>query len=205
MQFLVIIIFAILAAVVLYQLYAVLGRRVGRQPEDMPAAVEAARRDASLGAPAGEIIRTGQLQGAAAVRARDPSFDVGHFLNGARNAYEMIVRAFAAGERDELKPLLSAKVYKSFEAAISAREARGETEVVEFMQAPRSDLEEITVDGDVARAKVRFLAEHRSRTKGAEGEAVDDRRTAEVWTFERNLAVRDPNWTLVRVDAAPEA
>jgi predicted lipid-binding transport protein (Tim44 family) len=204
-QFLVIIIFAILAAVVLYQLYAVLRRRVGRQPEDMPAAVEAARRDANTGALPREEVHAGPLQGAAAVRARDPSFDVGHFLGGARKAYEMIVRAFAAGERDELKPLLSAKVYKSFEAAISDREARGETEIVEFMQPPRADLEEITVEGDVASAKVRFLAEHRSRTKGAEGEAVDDRRTAEVWTFERNLANRDPNWILVRVDAAPES
>ena len=56
--------------------------------------------------------------------------------------------------------------------------------------------------GDLARASVRFLAEFRSRTKGPEGEAVDDRRTAEVWTFERNLKSRNPNWILIHVDAA---
>jgi len=61
---------------------------------------------------------------------------------------------------------------------------------------------DIEVTGDVARAKVRFLAEFRSRSKGPEGEAVDDKRTAELWTFERRLSSRDPNWTLVRVDAA---
>jgi predicted lipid-binding transport protein (Tim44 family) len=49
---------------------------------------------------------------------------------------------------------------------------------------------------------VRFLAEFRSRTKGPEGEGVDDRRTAELWTFERRLSSRDPNWMLVRVDEA---
>jgi predicted lipid-binding transport protein (Tim44 family) len=49
---------------------------------------------------------------------------------------------------------------------------------------------------------VRFLAEFRARSKGPEGEAVDDRRTAELWTFERNLKSRDPNWTLIHVDAA---
>lgn len=205
MQFLVIIIFAILAAVVLYQLYAVLGRRVGRGPDDLPQAVEASGRDADVRTLPREETRGGALQGVAALRARDPSFEVGHFLSGARRAFEMIVRAFAAGEREELKPLLSAQVYKSFEAAIAAREAREETETVEFIQPPRSDLEEIAVDGDIARIKVRFLAEQRSRTKGAEGEGVDDRRTAEVWTFERNLGTRDPNWILVRVDAAPEA
>ena len=46
------------------------------------------------------------------------------------------------------------------------------------------------------------LGEFRSRSKGPEGEAVDDRRTAEHWTFERPLSSRDPNWMLVRVDAA---
>jgi predicted lipid-binding transport protein (Tim44 family) len=58
------------------------------------------------------------------------------------------------------------------------------------------------VGADLARVSVRFLAEFRSRSKGPEGEAVDDRRTAELWTFERNLKSRDPNWLLTHVDAA---
>ena len=91
---------------------------------------------------------------------------------------------------------------RQFEQAISGRETEGRTETVEFLSSPRADLETAEVDGDVARAKVRFLAEFRSRTKGPEGEAVDDKRTAELWTFERNLNSRDPNWLLVRVDAA---
>ena len=199
-----IIIFAILAAVVLYQLYAVLGRRVGRQPEDLAAPVET-RREAEVKQEPRELIEGEAAQGVGAIRARDPSFDINHFLGGARRAYEMIVKAFAAGDREELRPLLSSSVFASFEQAISDREARGETEQVEFLQPPRADLEGVTVTGDRAQAKVRFLAEHRSRTKTSEGEAVDDRRTAEVWTFERNLADRDPNWVLVRVDAAQEA
>jgi len=93
-------------------------------------------------------------------------------------------------------------VMSSFEAAIEEREAAGRTESVEFLQSPRADLERADVEGDTARVVVRFLAEFRSRSKGVEGEAVDDRRTAEIWTFERNLKSRDPNWTLVHVDAA---
>jgi predicted lipid-binding transport protein (Tim44 family) len=85
---------------------------------------------------------------------------------------------------------------------MTKREGEGRTETVEFLQPVRADLEDSRVDGDVARMKVRFLGEFRSRSKGPEGEAVDDRRTAEMWTFERPLASRDPNWTLVRVDAA---
>ena len=47
MQVAELIIFAIVAAVILYQLYAVLGRRVGRQPEDNP---ELARRAPAIDA-----------------------------------------------------------------------------------------------------------------------------------------------------------
>jgi predicted lipid-binding transport protein (Tim44 family) len=50
--------------------------------------------------------------------------------------------------------------------------------------------------------KVRFLAEFRTRSRGPEGEAVDDRRTAEIWTFERNVNSRDPNWALAQVEPA---
>lgn len=208
MPILELIIFAGLAAVVLYQLYSVLGRRVGRQPEDSPAA------DALPGAKlapdrldgeepqAAEAAEGVALSGLAAVRARDGDFDLAHFLSGAKGAYQMIVGAFAAGDRGALRNLLGPGILASFEAEIDRREAEGRTETVEFLHPPRADLEKADVEGDKALVTVRFLAEFRSRTRGPEGEGVDDRRTAELWTFERNLKSRDPNWTLVRVDAA---
>lgn len=200
MQLIELIIFAVLAAVVLYQLYSVLGRRVGRQPEDMnPAPMSARQADEPLSDAPPE---GGPTTGLAAIRARDPSFDVSSFLHGAKQAYEMVVTAFARGDRDTLKKLLSPQVLASFESAIDAREAEGRSEQVEFPHPPRADLERVETAGDVGRAVVRFLAEFRSRTKGPEGEAVDDRRTAELWTFERSFKSRDPNWTLVHVDAA---
>ena len=193
------IIFAALAAVVLYQLYSVLGRRVGRQPDELGARAGAPTKPA----PAVDPIEDGVvLSGLAALKARDPGFDTVHFLNGAASAYETIVRAYAAGDRETLAKLLSHDVLADFEGAMAAREAEGRTESVEFLQKPRADLEKTDVDGDTVRAAVRFLAEFRSRSKGPEGEAVDDRRTAELWTFERSLKSKNPNWTLVRVDAA---
>ena len=193
------IILAVLAAVILYQLYATLGRRVGRQPEDLPAAVPAGGPTHDLKAPEvpGEA-----LSGLAALRARQADFDIGHFLAGARQAYEMIVKAFAAGDRETLQPLLAPDVMANFEVAIAAREAAGRTEKAEFLATPRTDLDSITVEGDVAKAVVRILAEVRTRSTSAAGEAVDDRRTADLWTFERDLKSKNPNWTLVRVDVA---
>lgn len=203
MQVLELIIFAGLAAIVLYQLYSVLGRRVGRQPEDAPA-TEAARASVpAADRPAQPLDEGVTVSGLAAVKARDPAFDVGQFLGGAKSAYQMIVKAFAEGDRTTLRNLLAPSVMASFDAAIAQRESEGRTETVEFSQPPRADLDRAEVKAtDLARLTVRFLAEFRSRSKGPEGEAVDDRRTAELWTFERNLKSRDPNWTLVHVDAA---
>jgi predicted lipid-binding transport protein (Tim44 family) len=195
--------FAALAAVVLFQLYAVLGRRVGRQPED--AAAEEARRVQAQPEPrrveevnAPEAAATGL----AALKQRDPAFDVANFLGGARQAYEMIVIAFAKGDAAALRGLLTPGVQQTFEAAIAARETEGRTESVEFLQPPRADLEDVTMSGDLAKVKVRFLSEFRTRSKGPEGEAVDDRRTAEFWSFERNVTSRDPNWALAQVEPA---
>jgi predicted lipid-binding transport protein (Tim44 family) len=178
---------AALAAVVLYQLYSVLGRRVGRQPEDA-AAVEARRPTAELEPRRDEEAQYPEAaSGLASLRQR---------------AYEMIVLAFSNGDRDTLKNLLTPAVYETFESAITRREADGGSEKTEFLQAPRADLEDVLLVGDTAQVKVRFLAEFRTRSKGSEGEAVDDRRTAELWTFERDVTSRDPNWALAKVEPA---
>ena len=199
-QVLELLILAALAAVVLYQLYAVLGRRVGRQPEDGLAPPMGRVAGAQPVAP--EADPAPAPAGVAAIRARDASFDLTRFLDGARIAYESIVKAFAAGDRETLRRLVSAEVFERFEPVMAAREAENRSETIEFLHPARTDLDLAEVEGDIARAKVRFLAELRSRTKGPEGEGVDDRRTAEIWTFERRFTSLDPNWTLVRVDAA---
>lgn len=197
------IIFAGLAAVVLYQLYAVLGRRVGRQPEDRAAVETAAKTAQSPDRPLETVDDDADLTGLAAVKAKDPSFDMNRFLAGSKAAYEMVVKAFAEGDKVTLKNLLAPAVLSGFEGAIDQRVAEGRTETVEFFHPARADLEKAeVVDGDLAQLTVRFLAEFRSRTKGPEGEGVEDRRTAELWTFERRLKSRDPNWILVRVDPA---
>ncbi len=205
-----IVIFAVIAAIVLFQLYNVLGKRVGRQPQ------EDAKVVAPPSGPTPEVSKTPALDAAvlasiAGLKARDPAFDPTRFVEGARQAYETIVRGYASGDRAALKPLLTPAVMTSFEAGIAARETRGETETVEFLFPPRADLEGATAEGDKAVAKVRFLAELRSRVTKASGEnadsvtgepLVEERRTAEHWTFERTLGAADPNWVLARVEPA---
>jgi predicted lipid-binding transport protein (Tim44 family) len=202
-----IVIFAVIAAFVLFQLYNVLGKKVGRQPEDdaraQPQMPASAQGEAGPNRP--NVLDAVTLASIAGLKARDPAFDPVRFLEGARQAHETIVRAYAAGDRDTLKPLLTAQVMASFEAGIAAREARGETQTVEFVHPARADLELATAEENRAIAKVRFLAELRHRTKAADPaaeEEVDERRVAELWTFERTLGASDPNWVLARTEAA---
>lgn len=202
-----IIVFAIIAAVLLVVLYNTLGKKVGRQPGDgkpMPGpGFGRAPMGQAPATPAAPAIDSATAAAISGLRNRDPSFDPNRFLEGARQAYETIVRAYASGDRETLRPLLTPSVLSSFEAGIEARTARGDKEQVEFIIPPRADLEEATVRDERAVAKVRFLAELRSTFTPAEGEAtVDERRTAEVWTFERVLGAADPNWALARVEAA---
>lgn len=201
-----IIIFAVIAAFILWQLYSVLGRKVGRQPEDdaraQPPGVPAT---AQANAPRQPLLDPSILAAVAALKARDPGFDPARFLEGARQAYETIVRAYASGDRATLKPLLSSVVMESFEGGIAAREARGETESAEFLHPPRADLELATAEADRAIARVRFLAELRNHVKPAletGEEQIEERRVAEIWTFERILGSSDPNWVLARTEPA---
>ncbi|HYE42312.1 MAG TPA: TIM44-related membrane protein TimA [Caulobacteraceae bacterium] len=199
-----IIVVAIGAAAVLFMLYQTLGKRVGRQPGDAGTDLDKYRpRDPSAPKAERPAVELGEAAtGAAAIRQRDPNFEPTEFLEGARTAYTTIVRAFSAGDRDALRPLLAAPVMSSFEAVIAQRESEGRSESVEFLHPPRADLDQLELEGNTARARVRFLGELRTRSKGPEGEAVDDRRTAEIWTFERDVTSSDPNWSLARVEAA---
>ncbi len=119
-----IVVFAVIAAFVLFQLYNVLGKKVGRQPQEdaktplpAPTAAESAKVQPAVDAATQAAV--------AGLKARDPAFDPARFVEGARQAYEIIVRGYAAGDRAALKPLLTPAVMASFEAGIAAREARG--------------------------------------------------------------------------------
>ena len=196
-----IVILAVIAALVLFQLYRVLGKPVGRQPQEdaqNPATVTGAVDDGN-GPQRPVPLDAASAAAIAGLKARDPGFDPERFLDGARQAHEAIVRAYANGDRQALRPLVTDTVMSAFEGGMQARESRGESETVEFVHPARADLELATVQGDKAIAKVRFLSELRRRIQAAGGEEqVVEGRTAELWTFERLLTSGNPNWSLAR-------
>ncbi len=141
-----------------------------------------------------------------AIVAKDPSFDGKQFVMGARAAYEMIVNAFATGDRKTLKGLLSKDVYEGFEAAIRDRETKGETVENRFVSLDNADIIGAELRGGMAHVTVRFVSQLITATRDKSGNVVDgspDKVTdvTDVWTFARDVTSRDPNWKLVATEA----
>jgi predicted lipid-binding transport protein (Tim44 family) len=141
-----------------------------------------------------------------AIVAEDKSFDPQHFVAGARQAYEMIVTAFAEGDRRTLKNLLSREVYDGFEVAIREREGRGETVETRFVSIDTAEITHAELRGKAAHVTIRFVSQLVSVTRDRAGTVIDgnaDKVTdvTDVWTFARDVSSRDPNWKLVATEA----
>ncbi len=136
----------------------------------------------------------------------DPAFDARHFLEGAKAAYEMIVTAFAEGDRKTLKPLLDKEVYQRFVAAIDEREKQGLTQEFQFVGLDEAKLTKAALDGKTAQLTVKFTSKVISVTRDSQGNVVQGNpeklaTVKDVWTFERDLTSKDPNWRLVSTEA----
>ncbi len=209
-----ILIFAMIAAFLVYRLRSVLGRRTGEErqrpnpftarPNNQPDNVVAMpnrERPLPNAAPSPDepvSLATALEQ----IKAADPSFDEKYFLQGARGAFQMIVEAFAKGDTATLRPLLSDEVYDNFARAVRERQAAGETLETRIETITDADVVEARMDGRTALVTVKFVSEQMNVVRNSAGAVVDGDPNAvveavDVWTFARNTRASDPNWALV--------
>lgn len=142
------------------------------------------------------------------IRSADAKFDPVDFVAGARIAFEMILAAFAKGDSKALRPLLSDQVYANFTGAIEERnrsKQRLETTLVGILAADIAHAEFAKASGE-ARITVKFASQQISVTKDAEGRIVEGdpsevANITDLWTFQRQVKSRDPNWTLVATES----
>lgn len=176
-----------------------------RTPEPQgPAASDdepAADRWAGIAEPGSPVAR-----GLDDIAKAEGGFDAREFLGGAKAAYEMIVTAFATGDRKTLKPLLAKEVFDSFSAAIGEREQRGETVESSFVSIEKAEMTGAEVVGRTAQITVRFVSKLITATRDRDGHVIDGSPTEiadliDVWTFAREVPSRDPNWRLVSTEA----
>jgi predicted lipid-binding transport protein (Tim44 family) len=220
------IIFLVLAVFIFFRLRAVLGTRTGRErpPSDPYTRREitppnAAGNENVLALPArgetrpptvgahGEAAPAPAPGGIEAIAAADRSFNADQFLAGAKAAYEMIIAAFAAGDRATLQPLLSPEVFEAFAQVIGERESAGHKATTSLVSIEAATVAEAELRAGTAQITVKFVAKMANAVHDAEGKLVEGSpdkivEVTDLWTFARRVDARDPNWILVATESA---
>lgn len=201
-----------IAIFLILRLRSVLGTREGYEmPQVPPAGLERGQRKFEVieGGPDEDILDHAEegsdiAKALSRMKQREPSFGVGTFLSGARGAYEMILMGFERGAMDEIKPFLSEEVFEAFSEGVAARAAQGLTVEAEFV-----GIRELTIHAadfheasGIAEISVKFVGELTSVVRDTDGEIVEGeegkvKTQKDIWTFEREMGVNDPNWILV--------
>jgi predicted lipid-binding transport protein (Tim44 family) len=219
-QFLDIIFFALVAAFVIFRLSRTLGSRpdnnqvgpnrqdsndnvvsmLNRDGTDQDATDDDSDRD-DRAQPALTDDAALAAAGIAEIRLEDPAFDANQFLTGAKFAYEAVVTAFAAGDRETLGKLLTRDVLENFSGAIDEREERGETLETTVVGVPSADVVDARMTGRTAEVTVKFVTELMNVIRDSSGalpagKSDSVRVVTDIWTFVRDVRASDPNWAL---------
>jgi predicted lipid-binding transport protein (Tim44 family) len=222
-----ILIFAIIAAFLIYRLNSVLGSRHGGERERPNPFASKTERQVDAGQPTAAVPlpkpvaplagfeamidmdanKDGRIEtGLSDIAAADPYFDINTFMGGAKFAFEMIVTAYTKGDLETLKPLLSPKLYADFESGIAARNAAGHKSEVTIHRIKQARINEAHLGGTMAYVTIDYDVEETTVTRDSQGNVVDgnpDRifSVEDIWTFTRDTRSNDPNWMLIETRA----
>ncbi len=210
------------AAIVVWRLWSVLGTRTGleKPPLTMQPKPDIPKADNKNEPIDGEILppegkkpvwaghaKEGSdvAAGLTAIAVRSPDFTVPSFVRGATAAYEMVLEAFAKGDKAALKTLLSKELLENFAGEIDKRAAQGRSMKFQFVGVKSTELKRAALIGNKAQVELDFVSEMISATLDKAGAVVDGdeksiRTVTDLWTFERDVTSRDPNWKLVATD-----
>jgi len=201
-----VIIYAALATVVVVVFYSVLGKQTGfgGVPEEKSDPVDFGMEDPNR-KPAPEADPEVERLGLSGITRLDPSFSIAHFMSGATAAYSMILEAYANGDRDLLKDLLTPDTYALYDEAITAREAAGQTQITDLGRLRKASIQAAKTEGSIAHISVLYEADLTSALRDAEGELVMGdpdvlSSVSEVWEYRRDMKGKDLNWRLANVE-----
>lgn len=210
MPYIDIIIFAVIAVLLVLRLKSVLGQRTGfEQPQDKKP-MQAANDGDVVPFP-GNKSETGALNGHGieTLRKADRNFTEAAFLGGATQAFEMVLRAYAEGDLAQLKRLLGYDLLQSFTQSIQKRNANKESLTIDLENIKEASILNIAVVDSVAAVTVHFHSVQTRIARDADENIIDEdesqsQEIVDIWTFERDLTLNDPNWKLVETETADD-
>jgi len=217
-----IVILAVVVAALVYQLWRVLGVRNDNEPQ-MPASDPFAAQSLRplSGSPVDRAMNAKPVnakvlpdgvpatneplsvnQGLQQIKDYDSDFDERGFMQGARAAFEMIVKAYARGDLETLKNLLSPKLYDHFAEDAKARAQKDYTMETTLHKISTTTITGARMIGFDAEVTVEFISEQTSVVRDGAGNVVvgDPAAREEIrdtWTFRRDTRGTDPAWHLV--------
>ena len=185
LQFFDIIIFAAVAVFLIYRLRGVLGKRTGFQKDVSPTTTPPKTQDKIKT----EIPPLSEKeQKLSLVYENDNDFNHKSFLEGAKNAFEMIITAYNQGDKQTLKPLVSKNVYSAFENAI---DEKNNDPSYQFYSLVVDGVENVEITNSLIKITIRFISE---QFKNEDENSIIKKH--DIWTFEKKLNNKSPLWIL---------
>lgn len=206
MPFIDILIFAVIAVLLVLRLRSVLGQKTGY--EDQSRGKETAERFEQKPIPIRPDVQAAANDGHGmdALRRAEPSFSEAQFLDGAKAAFGIILSAYAEGDIAQLKRLLSYDLLQSFTQSIQQRASDGEALSITIEDISHVSILNAQVFDDIASVTVDFHSTQTRMITDEGGNVIEDEGTGklelvDIWTFERDLTLSDPNWKLAETES----
>lgn len=227
LQYLDILIFALVAVFLVIRLFSVLGDRSGHEHDDQDQMFDP-QSDAHRKSDRKKSQKTIQdvqdlsidplysqpeevfTEWVEEFRVYDPTFTEANFLLGATKAFEMIIKSFADEDLNTLKSLLDDDIYNTFETAIKDRQNANQKQETTIISVRSSEVERHSLEGSLATISVLFDTEQINVIKDDKGNVIDGNdnfieRVKDIWTFSRDLSSSEPIWKLIETEHAEDA
>ena len=211
MPFVDILIFAVIAIFLIMRLLNILGSREGFEQKQDNRPIQPVNQAESAREKKVVPLRPSQLDGTGleAVRRADPNFSDDTFMQGAASAFGMVLSAFADGDVTQLRRLLSFELYEEFSESIRLRNKNGDELGIEIISIDDVQLTDGQVVDNIASVTVTFVSTQTRTLTDRDGvvleeDSMESNELTDIWVFERDTQLDDPNWKLVET-RVPEA
>jgi predicted lipid-binding transport protein (Tim44 family) len=212
LPFIDIIIFAVIAVLLVLRLRSVLGQRTGYEESQDKQAKESFADKANAPIPFTKAAdKSAKISGTGldVLRRADRQFNETEFIHGATAAFNMILTAFAEGDQAQLKRLLNYELLQSFMQTIHDRTAAKETLEINVNDIREVSILNVELADSVASITLHFHTTQTRIARDEHGDVTDDSDTEpqefiDIWTFERDLTLADPNWKLAETESADD-
>ena len=217
MPFIDILIFAAIALFLIFRLRSILGNRDGfeqKRPEQsaFDASVQTENDNSApkkiVPLRANNPLANGE--GLEAVRRADSSFKDDEFMQGAASAFSFILQAFADGDLATLRRLLAFELYEEFASSVHTRNKEGDQLAITVHAIDDVQLIDATVKDFIASVTVKFVSQQSRVVKDKDGQVIEDESEeqatiTDIWIFERDTQLNDPNWKLVETQTEDDS